>query len=633
MDTCRIRAGLHWLLAGALAAAMVAVAPRAAAQEDPPGRVGRIAELKGAVSWFDHESGRWAEAERNRPLTGGDRISTGPDSRAELRVGSSTLRLGAGAELEVLRLDDERMAFQLHAGPLAVRVRSREVASEIDIVTAEARLAPQRSGHYRIDRIDDSTFAAAWRGDLRVEDAQGFTIAPGQRAELYRERRGSMRELRSTWVAMPTDSFSDWVARDDRRDDERSASQRFVSPEMTGAEDLDHYGQWSRHPDYGPIWHPTAVAVGWAPYRYGRWAWVRPWGWTWVDEAPWGFAPFHYGRWVWWGSRWGWVPGAYVARPAFAPALVAWVGGPNWSVSVNLGGPAVGWVPLAPREVYVPWYRHSPRYVDRVYAPGWQPPQRTVPTGPIMYSNQGVPGAVTVVPKDVLVQRQPVGRAVVSLPPEVVRAPVTVGQAPPAWGGPNGNGNGRGEPRQLRDGRDGRAPQAGAPAPVTVAPPMGQPVQPAAQPAPPVVAAPPRTVQAQPPVVALPVQPAQQVQPASPVQQVQPAPAAAPATREPPRGWHGPAASPAPAPRAREGEPHGEVIDLRRVRPPQAAAPAAPPAAGPAPQQPMFAPARPQAPPPQAAPPRPPREQGGNDERKRVPDRHGGPGGRGERER
>ena len=23
-----------------------------------------------------------------------------------------------------------------------------------------------------------------------------------------------------------------------------------------------------------------------------------PWGWTWVDDAPWGFAPFHYGRWV-----------------------------------------------------------------------------------------------------------------------------------------------------------------------------------------------------------------------------------------------------------------------------------------------------------------------------------------------
>ena len=96
------------------------------------------------------------------------------------------------------------------------------------------------------------------------------------------------------------------------------------------------------------------------------WVWVRPWGWTWVDEAPWGFAPFHYGRWVHWGGRWGWWPGAYVARPVFAPALVAWVGSSNWGVSVNVGGPAIGWVPLAPREVYVPWYRTTPRYVDRV---------------------------------------------------------------------------------------------------------------------------------------------------------------------------------------------------------------------------------------------------------------------------
>ena len=97
----------HLLWAALALAALVANPARA--QDDPPGRVGRLADLQGGVSWYDHETGAWTEAERNRPLTGGDRLSTGPQGRAELRVGSTALRLAAGTEVEVVRLDDERM--------------------------------------------------------------------------------------------------------------------------------------------------------------------------------------------------------------------------------------------------------------------------------------------------------------------------------------------------------------------------------------------------------------------------------------------------------------------------------------------------------------------------------------------
>ena len=384
----------------------------AAAQGDPPGRVGRLAELQGGVSWYDHEEGVWSEAERNRPLTGGDRLSTGPKGRAELRVGSTVLRLSAGTELEVLRLDDERMSFQLHVGSLAVRVRSRDVAEELEVLTPEVRFRPDRAGHYRFDRVDDTTQAGVWRGSLRVDDAAGFILETGQRAEFWREGRQA-RNLRFSWNQLPSDAFADWVSRDDQRD-ERSASSRYVSPEMTGAEELDRHGRWEQHNEYGAIWFPLEVRAGWAPYQQGRWAWVRPWGWTWVDEAPWGFAPFHYGRWVSYRGRWGWCPGDYVARPVYAPALVAWVGGPNLGISINIGGPTVGWVPLAPRERYVPHYRHTPVYIDRVNphirGRGYVP---QVPTGPVMYSNQGVPGGVTVVPRDVLVNRQPVARGAI----------------------------------------------------------------------------------------------------------------------------------------------------------------------------------------------------------------------------
>ena len=424
-NTHTLRRARAWLVQTFLAlltlATLAAVgAPRAWAEDDPPGRVGRVADVQGSVSMFDSEQGSWAAAERNRPLTSGDRLSTGPKGRAELRIGSTVLRMAAATELEVVRLDDERMSFQLHTGSLAVRVRSREAAADIDLLTSEVRLRPERAGHYRIDRVDDSTQAGVLRGTLRIDDAEGFIIETGQRAELWREGR-QQRSLRFAWTNLPNDNFAEWVAREDSRD-ERSASSRYVSPEMTGAEDLDRNGRWERHAEYGAVWYPIEVRADWAPYRHGRWAWVRPWGWTWVDEASWGFAPFHYGRWVSVSGRWGWWPGEYVARPVYAPALVAWVGGAHVGVSIGIGGPNVGWVPLAPREWYTPHYRHTPVYVERVnpHPPGgrnpqWQRPPQQVPTGPVMYSNQGVPGAVTVVPREVLVRREPVSRAVVEV--------------------------------------------------------------------------------------------------------------------------------------------------------------------------------------------------------------------------
>jgi FecR protein len=404
--------GSHrWFVKLALGVLIGLTAAVAHAQDDPPGRVGRLADVQGNVSWFDHQEGQWRDAERNLPLTGGDRVATAGQGRLEIRIGSSVLRVGGNSEVEVLRLDDQRISVQLHSGSLALRVRTREIADEIELVTNEARLLPTSAGHFRVDRIDDSTQVSSWRGDVRIDDPAGFVLVAGQRVDLQRQVRTG--ELRAAWASPLNDAFANWVGADEQRD-ERSASAKYVSPEMTGAEELDRNGRWEQHPEYGAVWLPFAVRADWAPYRYGRWTWVRPWGWTWVDEAPWGFAPFHYGRWANWGGRWCWAPGAYAVRPVYAPAMVAWVGGPpGVNINVRIGG-SVGWVALAPREVYVPRYVVTPGYRDRINpAPSyrWHHAPNQVPTGPIMYGNQGAPNGVTVVSHEVLMQRQPVGRA------------------------------------------------------------------------------------------------------------------------------------------------------------------------------------------------------------------------------
>ena len=407
----RVAIHLLWVLTVAftLLLAMSSARAQSPSELDPPGRVGRLADMAGPVWWFDIDQGRWSEAVQNRPLTAGDRVSTGRDARAEVRIGSSTLKLAEATEVEFVRLDDERVRIQLHRGSLALRLRSREVAAETELGTDEAWLQPMRGGLYRLDRDDDTTHAAAWRGELRLLDDARVVVDGSRRLQLWRE--APSRELRQRWSQTVDDAFAQGVLNDDR-DDERTASAAYVSPEMTGWEELDRHGRWEQHPDYGPVWAPLAVRADWAPYRDGRWEWVRPWGWTWIDAAPWGFAPFHYGRWVSWRSRWHWVPGDYAPRPIFAPALVAWLDGPGVGIGLRIGGPTLSWVPLAPWDIFRPTYRVSPRYHERVNTPDrrrWKP-QPPPPRGDgrgHTFANQGVPNAVTVVSSDTLRPRPP----------------------------------------------------------------------------------------------------------------------------------------------------------------------------------------------------------------------------------
>ena len=386
-----------------------------AAFADPPGRVGRIADIEGRVWLFDTQANEWVSALRNRPLTAGDRISTDADGRSVLRIGPTSVMVDAQTELEVLQLDDERVSFQLHSGSIALRLRTRETAQEYEVLTREGSFNPERAGHYRVDRRDDVSYASVWVGELRhASGGSEMSLRAGQRAEFFGDSYAQDR-----LIAPEHDAFADWVmAKEDR--EQRSVSARYVSPEMTGAEELDRYGRWDESPEYGAVWLPLQVDADWAPYRHGRWVSISPWGWTWVDDAPWGFAPFHYGRWARYRDRWCWVPGSYVQRPVYAPALVGWVGGPQLSVSITLGSrqpPVVGWFPLGPREVYVPSYRASPGYVrginihhvrevaviNRAIDERGRAPHES-------YLNRDVHGAVTAVPVNAMGRGQSVDR-------------------------------------------------------------------------------------------------------------------------------------------------------------------------------------------------------------------------------
>jgi hypothetical protein len=403
-------------------------------EQDPPGRVGRLDFSQGSVSFRPAGEDDWVTAVPNRPIVAGDDLWADENSRAEVHVGSTAIRLYSKTGITFLALDDRTTQIRLAQGSIILRVRHVDDDDTYEVDTPNLAFTLLQPGEYRLDVSQDGsqTVTTVWHGRGRVTGG-GFTytVVAGQVATFT----GSDHLDYDLGQIPDRDDFDNWAFdRDDRED--RSDSANYVSREMTGYEDLDEYGDWSYVAGYGPCWRPRGVFVGWAPYRFGHWAYVGPWGWTWVEDEPWGFAPFHYGRWAFAGG-WYWVPGPVVIRPVWAPALVAFVGGgPGFHFAAGAG---VGWFPLAPGEVYVPGYRASRGYMNNVNITNTTVSvtkvtniyntviiNKSTTINNITYVNQHVTNGVTVVSHDTFVHARPVATNVMKVDPkEIAAAPIS----------------------------------------------------------------------------------------------------------------------------------------------------------------------------------------------------------------
>lgn len=392
----------------------------AALWADPPSRVGRLNLIEGSVSYRPADSDEWTPATLNYPLTTGDQVWTEAGARAEAHVGQAAIRLAPETDFSVALLDDQTVRLQLSQGSLDVRLRGLEPDELFEVVTPEASITLREPGSYRIDFLDSTDIVVrSGEAELAVEGSS-VRVSDNQYAVVSDAASGSF-QLR---VAPAPDQWEAWCLDRDRNED-RYASSRHVPPAVVGYEDLEAYGSWVVLPEYGECWRPLRVHAGWAPYRFGRWSWVAPWGWTWIDDEPWGFAPFHYGRWTYLSGTWFWVPGAIGLRPVYAPALVVFLGGEDWGFSFGVGD-GVGWFPLGPREIYIPPYGASRVYIQNInitYVKNVDIEHFDVRHG--RYKNRSVEGAVTVVPRQAFVRAQRVDRAAITVgQAELGRAPV-----------------------------------------------------------------------------------------------------------------------------------------------------------------------------------------------------------------
>jgi hypothetical protein len=412
-----------WSAVLGIALATIALPTRSAAQDqdDPPGRVARLGYLQGSVSFLPAGETDWVGAVPNRPMSTGDQLWTDENSRAEVQLGSAVIRLAPLTGFSFLNLDDDTVQIQLSSGAINVTVRRLGDDEDFEVDTPNQAFSVFQPGHYRVEASADGTYTV-----ISVRAGDGAATGNGQTFALRGGQRGTFSGTDSLYADVEPiydpDEFDTWSeGRDHRYDFSRSA--QYLSRDVVGFDDLDDSGDWRDDPSYGHVWYPNQVAYGWAPYHNGHWAWISPWGWTWVDDSSWGYAPFHYGRWVSVGGRWGWVAGPMTVQAVYAPALVVFIGGGPGAVGGN-----VGWFPLGPREVYVPSYHVSQAYVTRVNISSTTVNvtqvtnvynttiiNKSTTITNITYANRSVQGAVMVVPQQAFVSAQPVMKASVTV--------------------------------------------------------------------------------------------------------------------------------------------------------------------------------------------------------------------------
>ena len=420
-----------------IALAIAALSHQAAAQDqqdydDPPTRVARLAYIEGSVSMQPAGESDWVQAVANRPLTIGDKIWADRDSRAEMQLGSAALRLNQNTGFSFLNLDDRNIQIQLTSGALSFTVRRLDRDDVFEVDTPNLAFSVYQPGSYRVEASEDGNYTI-----VTVREGEGEATGNGQTYQVHSGQRATFNGTDSLNADVEqvgrSDQFDDWAYNRERRYHD-SRSMQYMSPDVVGYDDLDDYGDWRDDPTNGHVWFPNRVQAGWAPYREGHWDWIAPWGWTWVDDSPWGYAPFHYGRWAFVSGRWGWCPGPVAVRPVYAPALVVFIG----SFGGGFGG-NVGWFPLGPREVYVPPYRVSRTYVNQVNISNTTVNNTTITNvynttiinkstniTNVTYVNKNVQGAVTAVPQRTFASAQPVARAAVAVNSrDVASAPIT----------------------------------------------------------------------------------------------------------------------------------------------------------------------------------------------------------------
>ncbi len=280
--------------------ALLAAAPIAmSAPPERPDRVARLTYVEGQISFKEAtEPPRWTLPDR--PLLPGDRLTTKPDARAEIALGTAAIRLDERTAVEFETLDADRARLKLEEGIAVVTIRELAEGEAFEVATPNTRFTLFAPGEYRLEvPVDGVSAITVHGGEAEALTAGGpVRIADGQRVRLE-----GAQALATLETARPADAFDEWVLQREVQLAENEPSSNMDEPV------LDQYGEWQEDPTYGRVWMPSYAYGGYDPfgYGYGSWQYVG-FGYSWVDPYPWSPYTLYGGRWVYVHNRWCWSP-------------------------------------------------------------------------------------------------------------------------------------------------------------------------------------------------------------------------------------------------------------------------------------------------------------------------------------
>ena len=342
----------------------------------------RLSLIQGEVQVRTEDAGEWVPASINMPLVEGDRIWVPEGGRTEVQLRNGTfLRMDENSALEILTVESDSFQFYLTEGRAYINFKGLK-GSFLQIDTPLSSVRAYERSLYGVDVTrDGNTEISVYQGSINAETRGGSTwIGAGKKLFL---REGYDAELAPLG---PPDEWERWNRQRDRSLVTHRSPSRYLPEELYPyANDFEGNGSWVYATGYGYVWRPTVVvSVGWAPYRIGRWVWIRG-DYVWISYEPWGWVPYHYGRWAFVPSiGWCWVPPPRGAV-YWGPGFVGWVYTPTY----------VSWVPLAPGEIYYGYGYYGPHSVNITNIN-----ITNIHVQKVVYKNIHVQNAVTIVHHD-----------------------------------------------------------------------------------------------------------------------------------------------------------------------------------------------------------------------------------------
>jgi len=270
------------------------------ASAEPPDRIARLSYVEGQIK-FQGAQEVAPSALPDRPLASGDRLATERDGRAELALGSATLRLDESTAVTVADLDASAVRLELAEGTVSLHLYELLDSETFEVVTLNTTIAFREPGEYRVDITPSGATELSVRaGNAEIATAGG----PVRVADAQRVRLEGRAEVASLVTPRAADAFDEWVL---DREVQLAESAPDESSDAYAEETLDDYGEWSDDPSYGQSWMPSYAYGGYDPFSYGYWQ-QSGMGWSWYDPMPWSAYTFHHGHWYLNDQdRWAWV--------------------------------------------------------------------------------------------------------------------------------------------------------------------------------------------------------------------------------------------------------------------------------------------------------------------------------------